>query len=118
MNIYTSTQWIAFFFTYCFLGWCYETVLVSIEERRFVNRGFLRSPFLPIYGFGAIIMIISGKPFVHDPVKMFLCGALSATLMEYATGWIMEWLFKTRYWDYSDCRYNISGRICAEATLL
>lgn len=115
MNI---TQWIAFFFIYCFFGWCYETALVSLEEHHFVNRGFLRSPFLPIYGFGALIMVISGKPFFNDPVKMFLCGALAATLMEYVTSWLMELLFKTRYWDYSDCRYNISGRICAEATLL
>lgn len=118
MTEYSFFQWIIFFFIYCFFGWCFETALVSLEEKHFVNRGFLRSPFLPIYGFGSLIMILSGKPFMSDPVKMFICGALSATLMEYITGWLMELLFKTRYWDYSDCRYNISGRICAEATLL
>ncbi len=118
MPDYTIMQWILFFFLYCFFGWCFETALVSSREKRFVNRGFLRSPFLPIYGFGSIIMIIAGNPFMDDPVLMFVCGALSATLMEYITGWLMELLFKTRYWDYSDCCYNISGRICAEATLL
>lgn len=118
MPDYNFFQWILFFFIYCFFGWCFETITISIHEKRFVNRGFLRSPFLPIYGFGAVIMILAGKPFMDDPVKMFVCGALAATLMEYITGWLMELLFKTRYWDYSDCCYNISGRICAEATLL
>lgn len=115
---YSVTQWLIIFFLYCFFGWCYETAFVSITEKRFINRGFLRSPFLPIYGFGAVIMIISGKPFMDDPVLMFLCGAFSATLLEYITGCIMEMLFKINFWDYSDCRYNISGKICAEATLL
>lgn len=118
MPDYSFFQWVLFFFIYCFFGWCFETTLVSLQEKHFVNRGFLRSPFLPIYGFGSLIMILAGKPFMHDPVKMFVCGALAATLMEYITGWLMELLFKTRYWDYSDCCYNISGRICAEATLL
>lgn len=63
-------------------------------------------------------MILAGQPFNDDPVAMFICGALSATLLEYVTGWLMELLFKTRYWDYSDCRYNLSGRICVEATFL
>lgn len=118
MPEYNFFQWTFIFFIYCFFGWCFETALVSLHEKRFVNRGFLRSPFLPIYGFGSIIMIIAGNPFRDDPVLMFVCGALAATLMEYITGWLMELLFKTRYWDYSDCCYNISGRICAEATLL
>ena len=118
MPDYTVWQWILFFFIYCFFGWCFETALVSIEEKHFVNRGFLRSPFLPIYGFGSLVMILAGQPFNDDPVAMFICGALSATLLEYVTGWLMELLFKTRYWDYSDCRYNLSGRICVEATFL
>lgn len=118
MPDYTIWQWILFFFIYCFFGWCFETALVSIEEKHFVNRGFLRSPFLPIYGFGSLVMISAGQPFNDDPVAMFICGALSATLLEYITGWLMELLFKTRYWDYSDCRYNLSGRICVEATFL
>ncbi len=118
MSVYTISQWIFFFFIYCFCGWCFETTLVSLKEKHFINRGFVRSPFLPIYGFGATIMVIAGSPFVDDPVLMFLCGALSATLMEYVTGWLMELLFKTRYWDYSDCCYQVSGRICAEATLM
>lgn len=116
--IYTIQNWIFIFFLYSFLGWCFETALVSIEERHFINRGFIRSPFLPIYGFGAITMIFSGNLVIKDPVLVFIFGAVSATVLEFVTGWLLEVIFKTRYWDYSDTHYNIKGRICAEATLL
>ncbi len=116
--IYAIQNWIFIFFIYSFLGWCFETALVSIEEKRFVNRGFIRSPFLPIYGFGAITMIVSGTPVIKDPVLVFIFGAVSATILEFVTGWLLEVIFKTRYWDYSDTLYNFKGRICAEATLM
>ncbi|MGN0620866.1 MAG: putative ABC transporter permease [Porcipelethomonas sp.] len=111
-------KWILYFFVYSFFGWCFETALDSIEQKRFINRGFLRGPVIPIYGFGAITMIIAARPVMHSPTLVFICGALSATLLEYATGYLLEFFFKTRYWDYSDCHYNIKGRICAEATLM
>lgn len=116
--IYTIQNWIFIFFVYSFLGWCFETALVSIEEKHFINRGFIRSPFLPIYGFGAITMIFSGNLVIKDPVLVFIFGAVSATILEFITGWLLEVIFKTRYWDYSDTHYNIKGRICAEATLM
>ncbi|MDE6103276.1 MAG: hypothetical protein K2F60_01960 [Oscillospiraceae bacterium] len=116
--IYTIQNWIFIFFVYSFLGWCFETTLVSIEEKHFINRGFIRSPFLPIYGFGAITMILSGTPVIKDPVLVFIFGAVSATILEFITGWLLEVIFKTRYWDYSDTHYNVKGRICAEATLM
>ncbi len=115
---YSITEWISFFFIYCFFGWCFECTLCSIEAKRFINRGFLRGPYIPIYGFGAITMIFAAIPVMGNPTLVFLCGALAATLLEYVTGTLMEVIFKTRYWDYSDCHYQISGRICAEATLM
>ena len=74
--IYAIQNWIFIFFIYSFLGWCFETALVSIEEKRFVNRGFIRSPFLPIFGFVAITMIVSGTPVIKDPVLVFIFGAV------------------------------------------
>ena len=79
--IYAIQNWIFIFFIYSFLGWCFETALVSIEEKRFVNRGFIRSPFLPLYGFGAITMIVAGTPVIKDPVLVFIFGAVSATIL-------------------------------------
>ena len=52
MHVYTWYQWLTFFYLYCFFGWIFESSYVSILKRRFVNRGFLRIPMLPLYGSG------------------------------------------------------------------
>ena len=60
---YTIVQWLFFFYFYCFFGWCFESAYVSIKEKHFVNRGFMKGPFLPLYGSGAIMMLVVSKPF-------------------------------------------------------
>lgn len=59
MNSYTMTEWMAFFYIYCFLGWCIESTIVSVTHRKVVNRGFLTGPILPLYGLGAVVMLVS-----------------------------------------------------------
>ena len=54
---YLELVWIWFLF-YSVAGWVYESVLVSVQERRFVNRGFLNGPLCPIYGMGAVLMAV------------------------------------------------------------
>ena len=54
---YSAAQWLLVFYLYCMLGWCFESTVVSVGQRRLVNRGFLRGPMLPIYGFGAVILL-------------------------------------------------------------
>ncbi len=122
MNDYSVTQWIFFFFVYSFLGWCFESAYVSVKSGRFVNRGFLRETFLPIYGCGAVMMLVVSAPFqsVLPPQKyicIYLAGCVGATALEYVTGVVMETLFKVRYWDYSHKRFNLKGYICLESTL-
>jgi len=112
MTSYSVSQWLLFFYIYCFIGWFYESLKVSLEEKKFVNRGFLRIPFLPIYGFGALVMLISTLWVKENPTLVFIFGALSASILEYFTGTIMEFIFKVKYWDYSKVKYNIKGRIC------
>ncbi len=114
---YTFWQWVLFFDIYCFAGWCIESAIVSVNTRRPVNRGFLRGPFLPIYGFGAVIILWSTLPVAEQPALVFLCGMLGATVLEYVTGWLMETLFKTKYWDYSHKRLQVHGRICLTSSL-
>ncbi len=106
--------WVVF----SFLGWVVETIFCSIEVKRFVERGFLIGPFCPIYGFGALLIIyplhlINGNLFVT-----FILSVLIVSILEYITGWIMEKLFKTKWWDYSDKRFQIHGRICLSNSLL
>ena len=114
---YQWYQWFLFFYFYCFLGWCIESVFVSFKQKKFVNRGFLHAPLLPIYGSGAIIILFATLPVRTNPTLVFLFGALSATVLEYFTGVVMEKLFKVRYWDYSDKPFNFQGQICLTSTL-
>ena len=114
---YTWIQWLFFFFFYSFFGWCFESTYVSLHEKRFVNRGFIRGPFLPLYGTGALMMLIVSMPFQDNLILTYVAGCVGATVLEYITGVLMETLFKVRYWDYSHKKFNFQGQICLESSL-
>lgn len=109
---YTLLQWILFLYIYCIIGWCWETLFVSVKKRKFTNRGFMVGPWLPIYGFGAVIMLMASLPVKDNIFLVFVCGMTAATILEYCTGEAMEALFKVRYWDYSNQPFNLNGHIC------
>jgi len=118
-------NYILYFFIYSFTGWILETAYASTLEGKFVNRGFLKAPFCPIYGFGSlvIIQIFNGLNGFHlEKSAYILIGAglsiLVATIFEYATGCILEKVFHVRWWDYSDELLNINGHICFKYSLL
>lgn len=115
--IYTFSTWLFFFYFYCFLGWVWETCYVSVLKAKWVNRGFMRGPFLPIYGSGAIVVLIFTLPFRTNAGLVFVVGMVSATILEYFTGAAMERLFHVRYWDYSSQRLNLNGHICVTSSL-
>lgn len=115
--VYTFSTWLLFFYFYCFLGWVWETCYVSVLRAKWVNRGFMRGPFLPIYGSGAIVVLVFTMPFRDNAWLVFAAGMASATLLEYFTGAAMEKMFHVRYWDYSGQRLNINGYICATSSL-
>ena len=98
-------------------GWCFESAYVSIKSKRLVNRGFMAGPFLPLYGCGAIMMLMVSKPFQENLVLVYIAGCLGATVLEYVTGVTMEALFKVRYWDYSKNKFNFQGHICLGSSL-
>ena len=95
------------FLLYSCVGWVYESVLVSVLERRWVNRGFLNGPICPIYGAGAVLGILLLSGLRDHPVIIFLISALGASVLEFVTSWAMEKIFHARWWDYSDYRFNI-----------
>ena len=115
--IYTFSTWLFIFYFYCFLGWVWETCYVSVLKAKWVNRGFMRGPFLPIYGSGAIVVLIFTLPFRTNAGLVFVVGMVSATILEYFTGAVMERLFHVRYWDYSSQRLNLNGHICVTSSL-
>ena len=117
MYSYRFIEWLAFFYLYCFAGWCFESTFVSLRNKRFVNRGFMRGPFLPLYGTGAIMMLLVSAPFHDNIVLTFMAGVIGATILEYVTAVFMESLFKVKYWDYSKQKFNFQGRICLTSSL-
>lgn len=117
MFTYNWYQWLAFFYFYCFFGWVFESSYVSIKQGKFVNRGFLRIPMLPLYGSGAVMMLWVSLPFRDSLILTYLSGVIGATVLEYVTGYMMELLFKVRYWDYSDKKFNIHGYICLGSSI-
>lgn len=114
---YLPMQWLFLFYFYSFLGWIWESLYVSVLEKRLVNRGFMRGPFLPLYGCGGIMMLVVSKPFYENVILVYVAGCFGATLLELLTGIIMESLFKVRYWDYSHKNFNFHGYTCLESTL-
>ena len=100
------------FMFYSFIGWIIEIINEIITEKRYVNRGFLVGPYCPIYGFGTIFMITLLTRYLDDFIVLFIMSVVICSLLEYFTSYIMEKMFKARWWDYSDKKFHINGRIC------
>ena len=117
MYSYHFREWLSFFYFYCIFGWCFESTYVSVKDRHLTNRGFLRGPWLPLYGSGAILVLWLTLPFQETPALVYVVGAIGATVLEYVTGEAMVRLFKVRYWDYSSQKFQYRGHICLSSTI-
>ena len=106
------------FALYSLLGWACESTYCSIPAKRFINRGFLNGPFCPVYGVGALLVIFLLRPFTQNLLVLFVFGVLVTSVLEYITGFLLEKLFHTTWWDYSIRRFNIKGRVCLRNSLL
>lgn len=111
MNINLS-ELITYFVIYSFLGWTMESIFRSIAEKKIINTGFLRGPFCPIYGIGAIIMLLFLKRFENNSILLGIIAVIVLTAWEYIVGVLLEKIFHTKYWDYSDHKFHFQGRIC------
>jgi uncharacterized membrane protein len=105
------TDFLLWFFIYSFVGWAWETALFTVQERRFVNRGFLNGPFCPIYGCGGLLFLLLLAGRVHNVFAIFVLAVVLATALEYLTAVILENLFHAKWWDYSMFPLNYKGRI-------
>lgn len=104
---------------YSFLGWCGEMIYCSIGQGKLCEkRGFLNGPLCPIYGHGALLVLgaLSGR--WENPAATFLAGMVLTSALEYVTSWLMEKLFHMRWWDYSNRRFNLGGRVCLLNSIL
>lgn len=109
---YNFVDILIYFITYSFLGWIMESIFRSIGERKLINTGFLKGPFCPIYGIGAIIMLVFLRNFSDNLIVLFIASMIVFTIWEYIVGVLLEKLFHTKYWDYSNNKFNFQGRIC------
>ena len=120
----TVLDYIFYFFFYSFIGWFFESCYCSIRPKKWVNRGFLRGPICPIYGTGALVIMIALVPlreltenlYVNELI-IFVVGMVLCDIVEFMTSYIMEKLFNARWWDYSNKKFNLQGRICLTHTL-
>lgn len=109
-DIYTL---LLLFAIYSFSGWLLEVIYRSVTNRKFVNAGFLHGPFVPIYGFGAVgVILLNGLFGEYSIALRFTAFGFAITFVEYVTGSLFEGLFKLKLWDYSDSRFNLHGKVC------
>lgn len=102
------------FFLFSFIGWIWEMGIHLVEDGQLVNRGVLHGPWLPIYGAGAVMIIIlfrnrrDQNPIIQIILMMVVCG-----VVEYGTSVFLEWMYHgKRWWDYTGYFLNVQGRIC------
>lgn len=99
------------FIFYSILGYILETMIFSIEQKKFINRGFLFGPICPVYGVGCLLIVLTITQYKYDPLIIFVFGVILTSIVEYITSYLLEKLFNNRWWDYSNHKYSINGRV-------
>lgn len=107
-----------YFLIYAMVGYLVEVIYCSVGQRTIVNRGFLHGPWLPIYGFGALSIIIATASCADNAPLLFLATVVLTSAIEYVGSWALEQLFGIQLWDYSRYRFNLKGRICLKNSVL
>ncbi|MCI8595944.1 MAG: putative ABC transporter permease [Clostridia bacterium] len=111
-------EYILYFFIYSCAGWCVEVIHATLKRGRFENRGFLNGCLCPIYGIGAVLILLCLTPLNIGVYVLFPASVALASLLEFVVGFVLEKLFKTKWWDYSGEHFNIKGYVCLKYSLL
>lgn len=116
---YNVTSLILMFFIFSFIGWIWELSLHLMQSGKFVNRGVMHGPWLPIYGFGGILVLVLLNKLRKKPVLEFFSIIVVCGIVEYFTAFFLELAHDgEKWWDYSGYFLNLHGRICAEGLLV
>ena len=115
---YTFETYILFFISFSFIGWFWEVFYHFINHGTFVNRGTMHGPWLPIYGWGGVLILFLLKKYRDKPFKLFISSTILCGIIEYITAWYLETFNNLKYWDYTGYFLNLHGRICLEGLLL
>lgn len=117
-EVYEISKLFMLFYIYSITGYICEVIYCSILDKKFRNRGFLYGPYCPIYGCGAILILFILNRYDDMPILLFLMGAIICSFLEYFTSFLMEKLFNNKWWDYSNYKFNINGRICLKYSIM
>ena len=104
-------KYVSYFFIYSFIGWVFEVIITLFQTMEFENRGYLTLPFLPIYGFGALLISLIFKDDDYQWFYIALVGGILATIIELITSYALDFLFGVSLWDYGAMKFNFQGRI-------
>ncbi len=116
LNMEQVATWFLIFIFYSFAGWLMEVCVGILRNRKVINRGFLIGPICPIYGTGALLLsFILREP--ENPFVIFCVAVVGSAVLEYVVSYLMEKLFRVRWWDYTNRVFNINGRICVESVV-
>ncbi|MEG0026386.1 MAG: putative ABC transporter permease [Bacilli bacterium] len=113
----TIKTFFLFFMIGSIVGWIYEVIFYLIQDHQFYNRGFLYGPYLPIYGYGTVLMILFLKKFKNNIFILFIMAVLISGILEYATGMIMWQIWHQKWWDYTGLFLNIDGFVCLRSVV-
>lgn len=114
---YSIATYFIYFIIIAICGWLMEVTLQLVQKHKFADRGFLIGPYCPIYGCGALLITIFLTKLEEYPLALFSVTILVCGVLEYFTSYIMEKFFHARWWDYSENRFNINGRVCLETII-
>lgn len=115
---YSATNLILFFFCFSFIGWAYESVLSMAYFGRFINKGTLYGPWIPIYGTGGVLVLLLLKKIRDRPVLTFFAAMAVCGIVEYLTATVIYDVSGLAYWSYQGYFFNIQGRVCLEGLLV
>ena len=117
INIYNIKIIFILFIFYSMIGWIIEVLDQFYRKKRFINRGFLIGPYCPVHGIGALLMVLLLSGITDSYIILFFSASLICTILEYITSFLLEKIFKARWWDYSCYKFNLNGRVCMQNSI-
>ena len=117
INIYNIKIIFILFIFYSMIGWILEVLDQFYRKKRFINRGFLIGPYCPVHGIGALLMVLLLSGITDSYIILFFSASLICTILEYITSFLLEKIFKARWWDYSCYKFNLNGRVCLQNSI-
>lgn len=117
-NRHSFDYYVLLFFLVSLFGWLWEVALYLVREHKFVNRGIMIGPWLPIYGAGALFLYFVLNRWKKKPLLVFAVSSILCSVLEYVSGYFLEKMWGVKWWDYSEMFMNLDGRICLMSCLM